>query len=83
VPGGPVRFTLADGEMLSVPETDLQHVYELLWQLALTPGAISLAAVIRGVSRPEVRYGAPIDLTAQQSAALRKAMALLHTNASE
>ena len=82
MPGGPVRFTLHDGEMLTVPEADLQPVYEQLWQIATTPGAISLAAVIRGVSRPEVRHGAPIDLTAQQSAALCEAVALLRAESS-
>lgn len=75
--GTPVRFTLNDGETLSLPDETLSKVYELLWQLAPTPGAISMAAVIRGASREPAHYVRPIDLNVAQSAALREAIALL------
>jgi hypothetical protein len=77
VSGVPIRFTLDDGELLVVPAAQLGQVYELLWLLAAKPGAISMAAVIRGATRDSARYSAPLDLTAAQSAALRDALALL------
>ena len=73
----PVRFRLGDGEVVSLPDDDLAQIYELLWRLAPKLGAVSLAAVIRGVTRDPVRFGAPIDLTDSQSAALREAIGLL------
>jgi hypothetical protein len=78
MPGGPVRFTLDDGEMVTLGEGDLSQVYELLWQLAPKPGAVSVAAVIRGVTRSEV-LRAPVYLDVSQSAAMREAVALLHS----
>jgi len=79
MPGGRGRFILDDGEMLTLSEGDLEQVYELLWKLAPRPGAISVAAVIRGTVRPDRLYGAPIDLDAPQSAAMREAVARLHS----
>ncbi|HJQ49581.1 MAG TPA: hypothetical protein VJ838_03615 [Gaiellaceae bacterium] len=76
--GGPVRFALADGEILSLTESDLKQVYELMWQLAPKPGAISVAALIRGVTRANT-VGVPIDLDEAQSAAIREAVALLRS----
>lgn len=77
MPGGPVRFVLDDGETLTLAEGDLAQVYELCWKLAPRPGAVSVAAVIRGVTRANI-VGAPIDLNVSQSAAMREALALLH-----
>jgi hypothetical protein len=76
MPDGPMRFALHDGETLTLDEGDLKQVYELMWQLAPRPGAISVAALIRGASRANA-VGVPIDLNASQSAAMREAMALL------
>jgi hypothetical protein len=77
MPGGPVRFALDDGEMLTLTEGDLEQVYEQLWRLAPRPGAISAAALIRGATSANLA-GAPIDLNVPQSAAMREAVALLH-----
>ena len=77
MPGGPVRFVLDDGETLTLAEDDLAQVYELCWKLAPRPGAVSVAAVIRGATRANI-VGAPIDLNVSQSAAMREALALLH-----
>lgn len=81
--GVSVRFALDDGETLTMLDEDLPEVYEVLWRLAPRPGAVSLAAVVRDLSRPSGRYGPPIDLTAAQSAALREAVKLLHSERSE
>ena len=75
--GAPMRFILDDGEMLVMPDEILSEVYELLWQLAPKPGAVEMAAVIRGASRDSVRVGRPLDLNTQQSGALREAVGLL------
>ena len=77
MPAGPVRFALDDGETLTLTEGDLEQVYELLWRLAPRPEAISVAVLIRGVTRPNIA-GVPIELNVPQSAAMRKAVALLH-----
>jgi hypothetical protein len=79
VSGGPVRFTLNDGETLVVPRETLSQVYELLWQLAPKPGAVEMAAVIRAASGESTRYGRPLDLNATQSVALREAIGLLES----
>jgi hypothetical protein len=78
MPGGPVRFALDDGETMTLAEGDLEQVYDLLWRLAPRPGAISAAALIRGATGANVA-GAPIDLNAPQSAAMREAVALLQS----
>ena len=82
VSGTPARFTLNDGEKLVVPNDQVSQIYELLWQLAPKPGAISVAALLRGMSREPARYGAPLDLTAAQSTVLREAVVLLHEDPS-
>ena len=76
----PVRFILDDGETLTVAAADLEQVYELLWKLAPRPGAVSVAALIRGATRADI-LRAELDLDVPQSAALRDAVALLHPNA--
>lgn len=73
----PARFTLNDGEMQVVPAERLDQIYELLWQLAPKPGAVSMAAVIRSLFRESERYGRPFDLDRVQSGALREAVAML------
>jgi hypothetical protein len=78
MPGGPVRFVLDDGEILSLDEGDLAQIYELLWTLAPKPGAVSTATVIRGVTRSNVVV-VPVDLDTKQSAAMREAMTLLRS----
>jgi len=80
MPGGPVRFTLDDGETLRLSEDDLLRVYEELWRLAPKPGSVSTAAVVHAARRQTDLYHAPIDLTATQSAMLREAVALLHVD---
>lgn len=75
--GVPLRFACADGEVLVIPDEQVSQIYELLWQLAAKPGAVSVATAIRGMSRETARYGSPVDLTAPQSAVLREAVALL------
>ncbi len=45
--GGPVRFTLDDGETLTVAESDVLRVYDLLWKLARQPGALAAAAELQ------------------------------------
>jgi len=82
VSGTPARFTLNDGQMLVVPNDQVSQIYELLWQLAPKPGAISMAALLRSMSREPARYGAPLDLTAAQSTVLREAVVLLHDDPS-
>lgn len=77
MPGGSVRFTLDDGEMLIVAEDDLRRVYEELWRLAPHPGAVSAAAVVHTASHQSALSRIPIELTTTQSAALREAVALL------
>jgi len=77
---GEIRLTLHDGEGLTIAGEDVQHVYENLWRLAPKPGAVSLAAAIRGLMGRSNVTRAPLDLTANQSAALREAMAMLDEN---
>jgi hypothetical protein len=79
MPAGSVRFVFHDGQMLTLAEAELAEVYELLWTLAPKPGAVSVAALIRGTARADVFSGAPIDLNVPQSAAMREAVALLRT----
>lgn len=63
--------------MLALSEVELEQVYELLWKLAPRPGAVPLAAVIRGTARADLLYGPPVSLDASQSAAMREAVSLL------
>jgi hypothetical protein len=74
---GSVRFASADGETLIVAEKDLRRIYELLWELAGEPGAVSTAALLMDASRQSEFARRTIALTAAQSAALAKAMAQL------
>jgi hypothetical protein len=62
---------------LAVAEAHVRQVYELLWNLAKEPGAVSTAALVMDARRhPFSRQ--PIALTTPQSAVLRKAIEQLH-----
>jgi hypothetical protein len=61
---------------LTFTAAELARIYELLWQLVPKPGAVTLAATIRGATRSDI-IRAPIDLDPKQSAMLREAMTLL------
>ncbi len=78
MPGGPVRFTLDDGKTLTVAEKDVPRVYELLWQLAPQPGAITTAAALHTAAQQSEVSRLTIELTATQTAMLRQAVALLN-----
>lgn len=75
--GDSIRFALDDGETLYVPDEDLRPVYEVLWDLAKEPGAVSTAALVMDARRLHPFHRQPIELTTTQSAVLRKAVALL------
>jgi hypothetical protein len=75
-----VRFLLAGGETLVVPAKDLRRVYEILWGLAPEAGAIAVAALVHQVLEMRDPSPALVDLTAPQSAALEKALALLQSS---
>jgi hypothetical protein len=77
VPGGPVRFTLDDGETLTVAEEDVQRVYDLLWQLAPQTGAITTAAALHTAAQQSEFTRPTVELTPTQSAMLRHAVGLL------
>jgi hypothetical protein len=76
MPGDRFASVLDDGGMLTLAEGDLKQVYELMWELAPKPGAVSVAVLIRGATRAHLA-GVPIDLDVPQSAAMREAVALL------
>jgi hypothetical protein len=73
--GDEVRFTLHDGEALTVASGDIDRVYENLWRLAPKPGAVMLAGVLAAQSR-ELRGLRPVELTESQSAVIREAIAM-------
>ena len=77
VPGGPVRFNLDGRETLTVAEKDVARVYDLLWQLAPQPGAITTAAALHAAALQSEFSRLPVELTATQAAMLRQAIALL------
>lgn len=81
MPGGPVRFVLDDGELLTLADDDLSEIYELLWKLAPKKGAISVATMIRVSVRSDL-MGSPIDLNETQSAAMREAVASVRSSPS-
>ena len=80
--GGSVKFTLDDGTTLAVAEGHLRQVYELLWNLAKEPGAVSTAALVMDARRLHPYVRQPIALTTPQSAVLRKATAMLDSDPS-
>jgi len=74
---GPVHFTLDDGARLLVPADELRTIYDLLWDLAPEPGAISTAAVLLEAARARSGRRPSVELTDTQSTALRRAVDLL------
>ena len=68
-----VEFRLTDGTSLLVPEAELRHLYEVLWDLSDTPGAVSTAALLMDEARKYARYRHPVELTVAQGNALRQA----------
>ena len=71
----PIKFVLPDGGMVSVSEEEMRRVYEALWDLSDLPGAVSTAAVLLHESRQPLRYRHPVELTAAQGEAIRRAVA--------
>jgi len=70
---------LDDGDALVVPAEDLRRVYDLLWEFAPEPGAVSTAALLIDAWRQADEYGrGKIELNPVQSAVLRKAWARLN-----
>ncbi|MGH3056186.1 MAG: hypothetical protein ACRDL7_14525 [Gaiellaceae bacterium] len=79
VAGGSVRFTIDDGDTLTVSDEDLPRVYDELWRLAPQPGAVTAAALVHAASLQSELTRRPVELTATQGAMLREAIARLHT----
>ena len=73
--GGDVRFALHDGETMTIASGDVERVYENLWRLAPTPGAVMLAGVLVAQSRGATGLR-PVELTEPQSAVIREAVAM-------
>jgi hypothetical protein len=72
---GEVRLTLHDGETLAIAGRDVSRVCENLLRLASEPDAVALAAVVIAEARqPSLQI--PLELTAAQSAVIRKAAAM-------
>jgi hypothetical protein len=69
-----VHFDLADGTALTIERDHIRRVYDELWRLSKTPGAVSTAALLLDGAGRHSRYGYRIDLNGVQSAALRSAM---------
>jgi hypothetical protein len=64
--------------MLTIDEKDVRPLYDLLWQLAPKPGAISAAAILHAASLQSEYTRPTLELTPTQSALLREAVFLLH-----
>ena len=60
----------------------MPRVYDLLWQLAPQPGAITTAAALHMAAQQSEASRFPLELTATQAAVLRQAIALLDGNSS-
>jgi hypothetical protein len=75
VPGEDVRLTLHDGETLAIAVQDVSRVCENLWRLESEPDAVTIAAVLIAESRHPSAH-IPLQLTAPQTALLRKAVAM-------
>jgi hypothetical protein len=76
--GGSVSFTFDDGGSLTILDEDVLQVYDSLWEVSGEPGAVATAAYLMSMSRVRPSARLPVGLTAPQSVALRKAVALLH-----
>jgi hypothetical protein len=75
MPASEVRLTLHGGESLTIAGQDVPRVCENLFRLGAEPDAVVVAAVVLAESRhPSLHF--PLELTAYQSAVLRKAAAM-------
>lgn len=75
---GLVRFTLDDGEALTVPDEGLRRIYDSLWEISQEPGAVSTAALVIDESPLSPYVSRPVALTAAQRAVFRKALEQPH-----
>jgi hypothetical protein len=78
VAGGSVRFSLANGETLTISEAEVRPLYDRLWQAAGIAGAVTTAALLLDAFRQSEFTRPTIELTAPQSAVLREALARHH-----
>lgn len=70
-----VRLTLHGGETLIIKDQEVSRLCENLFRLGAEPDAIVVAAVVLSESRhPSLHF--PLELTASQSAIIRKAAAM-------
>jgi hypothetical protein len=69
-----VEFGLPDGTSLKIPDSDLQRVYEALWDLAGTPGAIATAAMLIDEEHRPMPYRHPVELNDREADALKQAV---------
>ncbi len=70
-----VRLTLHGGETLTIAGQDVPRICENLFRLGAEPDAVVVAAVVLAESRhPSLDF--PLELTASQSAVIRKAAAI-------
>jgi hypothetical protein len=74
---GPVHFTLDDGETLTIDGGDVGPLYDLLWQLAPKPGAVSAAAILHAASLQSEYTRPTYQLTAAQGTVVLEALSLL------
>ena len=75
MPKSEVRLTLHGGETLTIPGQDVPRVCENLFRLGAEPDAVVVAAVVLAESSHPSLYF-PLELTASQSAVIRKAAAM-------
>ena len=69
-----VRLTLHGGETLTIAGHDVPRICENLFRFGAEPDAVVVAAVVLAESRhPSLHF--PLELTASQSAVIRKASA--------
>jgi hypothetical protein len=69
-----VRLTLHGGETLTIAGQDVPRICENLFRLGAEPDAVVVAAVVLAEFRhPSLHF--PLELTAFQSAVIRKASA--------
>ena len=75
MPKSEVRLTLYGGETLTIADQAVTRVCENLFRLGAEPDAVVVAAVVLAESRhPSLDF--PLELTASQSAVIRKAAAI-------
>lgn len=74
MPKSEVRLTLHGGETLTIAGQDVPRVCENLLRLGADPNAVVVAAAVLAESRHPSLL--PLELTAAQSAVIRKAAAM-------